>query len=245
MITEFSTGMTETADYLAPGPDGNVWFTEYFHNRIGRITPAGVITEFLLPTGDDDRPYGIAPGPNGRLWFPEDVGNRIGRITTASVTPAALDVDARSVAGSSSNANGVLESGETVQVDPSWRNTLVTASRRRRDRLQSDRPSRADLHPRRHVRRLRHDPRRRRLRLRWRGRRLLSPDGRGRAPQAHWDATFTETLSAGVSRSWTVHVGESFPDVTTSNQFYASIENLFHEGITGGCVGGNYCPTPP
>ena len=34
-----------------------------------------------------------------------------------------MAVDARSVSGSRSNANGVLEPGEIVQVDPSWTNT--------------------------------------------------------------------------------------------------------------------------
>ena len=37
-------------------------------------------------------------------------------------------------------------------------------------------------------------------------------------------------------------MGDSFPDVPTSQQFYAFIENLFHNEITGGCGGGNYCP---
>jgi hypothetical protein len=65
----------------------------------------------------------------------------------------------------------------------------------------------------------------------------------GTRPAAHWDATFTETLSPGsIPRTWTLHVGESFPDVPTSHQFYAQIENLFHNGITGGCAGGGYCP---
>ena len=30
---------------IAKGPDGNLWFTERSRNRIGRITPNGVITE--------------------------------------------------------------------------------------------------------------------------------------------------------------------------------------------------------
>ncbi len=65
----------------------------------------------------------------------------------------------------------------------------------------------------------------------------------GTRPSAHWDATFTEDLSSSsVSRVQTLHVGESFPDVPKSNQFYGFIENLFHNGITGGCAGGNYCP---
>src|SRR5215467_1126053 len=29
---------------IVPGPDGNLWFTETSANRIGKITPAGVIT---------------------------------------------------------------------------------------------------------------------------------------------------------------------------------------------------------
>ncbi len=31
---------------IAAGPDGNVWFTEGVGNKIGRITPAGDVTEF-------------------------------------------------------------------------------------------------------------------------------------------------------------------------------------------------------
>jgi S-layer homology domain len=65
----------------------------------------------------------------------------------------------------------------------------------------------------------------------------------GARPSAHWDATFKETFSPGnATKVWTLHVGESFPDVPTSQQFYKFIENLFHHGVTGGCGGGNYCP---
>ena len=46
--------------------------------------------------------------------------------------------------------------------------------------------------------------------------------------------------SGDVVRTWTLHVGESFPDVPASHQFYAQIENLFHNGITGGCVGARF-----
>ncbi len=34
------------------GTDGNLWFTEADANQIGRITPAGVITEFPVPTAN-------------------------------------------------------------------------------------------------------------------------------------------------------------------------------------------------
>ena len=61
------------------GPDGNLWFTEDAGNNIGRITPAGEITEFPLPTPGSG-PAGITVGPDGNLWFTEQIGNKIGRI---------------------------------------------------------------------------------------------------------------------------------------------------------------------
>ena len=67
---------------IVAGPDGNLWFTESSGNRIGRITPAGVITEFPVPTAASE-PFGIAAGPDGNLWFTERAGNQIGRITPA------------------------------------------------------------------------------------------------------------------------------------------------------------------
>ncbi len=67
----------------------------------------------------------------------------------------------------------------------------------------------------------------------------------GARPLGHFDATFDEALSTGVAKTWTLHVGESFPDVPASNQFYGFIENIFHNGITGGCGLGNYCPASP
>jgi cysteine-rich repeat protein len=64
-------------------------------------------------------------------------------------------------------------------------------------------------------------------------------------PAQHWDAMLTEVLSNTGYHGWTLHVGESFPDAPNSLNFYPFIENLFHNGITGGCGGGNYCPTNP
>jgi hypothetical protein len=66
------------------GPDGALWFTEATGNQIGRITVAGTITEFPLPTAGS-QPKGIAAGPDGNLWFTELAGNHIGRITTPGI----------------------------------------------------------------------------------------------------------------------------------------------------------------
>ena len=72
---------------ITAGPDGNVWFTEcnINGNAIGRITPAGDITEFRRQTGG----FGyytlrIFAGLDGNLWFTAMPGS-IGRISTSGV----------------------------------------------------------------------------------------------------------------------------------------------------------------
>src|SRR5262245_21668812 len=83
--TEFPIPDTTTArpEGITRGPDGNLWFTESIADRIGRITPAGVVTQFSLPFLS--QPAEITAGPDGNLWFTETGSSRIGRITTAGV----------------------------------------------------------------------------------------------------------------------------------------------------------------
>ena len=72
------------------GPDGNLWFTEFNGNRIGRATPAGSITEYSLQTPSSE-PWVIVAGPDSALWFAQYGGSAIGRITTTgSVTEYTL-----------------------------------------------------------------------------------------------------------------------------------------------------------
>lgn len=52
---------------LALGPDKNVWFVENGGDKLGRITPAGAISEFVLPSAIS--PVGIAKGKGNLLWF--------------------------------------------------------------------------------------------------------------------------------------------------------------------------------
>src|SRR5262245_24955851 len=66
---------------IVDGPDGNLWFTEANTDKIGRITPSGVVTEFPIPTPGSS-PLGIAVGPDGNLWFTEVNAFQVGRITT-------------------------------------------------------------------------------------------------------------------------------------------------------------------
>ena len=59
-----------------------LWFTDFGARAIGRITTAGGITEYPLPTAAG-LPSGIAAGSDGSLWFTERYTAKIGRITTA------------------------------------------------------------------------------------------------------------------------------------------------------------------
>jgi streptogramin lyase len=70
---------------ITRGPDGNMWFTDALAGKIGRITPAGVITEFSAGLTPGGQPTEFTAGPDGNLWFTEQFPDRIGRITTAGV----------------------------------------------------------------------------------------------------------------------------------------------------------------
>src|SRR5262249_25184565 len=64
---------------IATGPDGALWFTESssVSTKIGRITTAGVFTEFPAPTNN---PFDITAGPDEAMWFTVQNGNKIGRL---------------------------------------------------------------------------------------------------------------------------------------------------------------------
>ena len=65
-------------------------------------------------------------------------------------------------------------------------------------------------------------------------------------PSVHWDASVLESLAPdtlGQQKTWGLHVGRSFTDVTLANPFYRFIEILLHNGVTGGCTTTTYCPS--
>ena len=67
---------------ITTGPDGALWFTENNASKIGRMTPAGVMTEYVMPAGSRGPEHIVKA--HGALWFAAD-SNQIGRITTAGV----------------------------------------------------------------------------------------------------------------------------------------------------------------
>lgn len=92
---------TNTSGFTSPGhpsditlgSDGNVWFAATLtpQNAIGRITPAGVVTEFPadgLPghLHAGSVPSSLTLGPDGNIWFADNTSpDSIGKITPAGV----------------------------------------------------------------------------------------------------------------------------------------------------------------
>jgi hypothetical protein len=165
---------------------------------------------------------------------PSGLDNAVVLLLTVPRTPVSLVVDAA--------GNGVLEPDETAVVTPGWRNSGASAAAVTGDASNFTGPAgpsytlqdavadygsiaagdTADC---------------------------LTATGdcyaveiSGARPQTHWDATLEETISSGVTKTWRLHVGESFADVPTSHPFYRFVETILHNGVTGGCGGADYCP---
>ncbi|MDQ5913717.1 MAG: virginiamycin lyase, partial [Patescibacteria group bacterium] len=88
---EFYTPPSETTGVpsMALGPDGNMWFVKLNQDKIGKVTPEGMITEYELTPGDG--PLSIAAGPDGNMWFTaysqSSFSKKIGKITmSGSIT---------------------------------------------------------------------------------------------------------------------------------------------------------------
>jgi streptogramin lyase len=90
VVTEF-TVPTRAAGLggIAPGPDGNLWFTENVVNKVGRVTTSGHFNEFSLPPCqgflNSCYPQGIVAGPDGNLWVTSSSFDKFWRVTTSGV----------------------------------------------------------------------------------------------------------------------------------------------------------------
>ncbi len=73
----------DQATSMVLGPGGNAWITMR-SNAIGKVTAAGAVTKYAMPTPNSS-PFDIAAGLDGNLWFTEFDGNKIGRITPQGV----------------------------------------------------------------------------------------------------------------------------------------------------------------
>jgi streptogramin lyase len=115
---------------ITRGPDGNLWFAEL--HAIGRITPAGVVTEFTQGLSSASEPTEITVGPDGNLWFTEEQTDKIGRISVAgaitefSTGNAAGGIVNGIAAGADGNLWFTVQSGAIGRITPAGAVTLFT-----------------------------------------------------------------------------------------------------------------------
>ena len=233
--------------------DGLVNDTAYVSGApVANLVPEEALALFI---GED--PHG-----SWTLTISDDAGGDAGTLNSWSleivtctcahaVADRPLRVDEHASSGAS-NLNGVFETGETVRVEPSWYNPGVYPFSLKGVLVVFDGPpgptytvvdpfsDYATITP---------------------GSAVNCNDATGDCydlqlsggrPAPHWDARIQEAVGENSLRQaptateavddWTLHVGESFPDVPPGNLFYAFIENIFHNGVTGGCAAPNYCP---
>ena len=159
------------------------------------------------------------------------------------LVPQRVFVDTDEVAGTSSDHNGVLEPGETVLVSPQWMNVSgASVSVSGKAVSFTGPPFNAYL--------LDHDaadygemPAGSSVDCFSESQECYVVTVRGTRPSLHWDTSLQENLSTNGGKTWTIHVGRSFVDVSSYQPFYRKIETVLHAGITSGCGGQYYCPS--
>ena len=80
---------------LAADPEGNIWFVDPgVDDKIGRITPAGDVTVYIIP-GFGSLSGGITAGPDGNIWYTKEfAGGIIGRLSpTGEFTEFVINMD--------------------------------------------------------------------------------------------------------------------------------------------------------
>jgi virginiamycin B lyase len=79
-VTPYTAGLTGQPIAIVAGPDGNLYFGET-NSVIGRITTAGVITEFPFPATEGSFPViSLTVGADKNIWFSNNVHSQIGKL---------------------------------------------------------------------------------------------------------------------------------------------------------------------
>ena len=81
-FTEFKTPTSNSfPGDITTGSDGNMWFTEQAVDKFARITPQGVITEFIGVSS----PTSITAGPDGNIWIASAFVPQIARVSPNTI----------------------------------------------------------------------------------------------------------------------------------------------------------------
>ncbi|HEX7738719.1 MAG TPA: hypothetical protein VF426_03625 [Marmoricola sp.] len=103
---------------ITTAPNGDMWFVEQDKNKVGRITPKGVFTEYTLPaqTSDGSRVMDLDVAADGRVWVVWDEGWQ-----AISFTPAAPN-------SASNYSLGSSPYGESVRLGANGKTPWITMS---------------------------------------------------------------------------------------------------------------------
>ena len=246
-----ATGTTLTATLPAGATLGSATASQGSCSGTGPVTCAlgtlvmnGVATVTLQLTPTQTGTITTAASVSSAQPDPASSDNTVSvQTTVVAFGPTALAVDTIAYSQGSSNLNGVFEPGEIVVVAPTWKNytaagTAVTSTghfftgNAVTQYLYYHNGADYGTVPA--------------------GTAVSCADatsncyamyiGVPASRPVHFDATFVETLSTGTSKTWTLHVGNSFADVPPTRWAYSYIETMLHKNITAGCGNGNYCP---
>jgi virginiamycin B lyase len=79
-VSDYTAGFTGDPISIVAGPDGNLYFGETTP-AVGRITPAGVVTEYKFPATEGTFPIlSITVGPDGNIWFANNSHAQVGML---------------------------------------------------------------------------------------------------------------------------------------------------------------------
>ena len=215
-------------------------------------TYAWTVTNGALTLGQGTSQVTFTAGASGKVSLSVTETSAAGcasapagtEVPIGGASPAGLLEDAHAAAGTFSNVNKILEPGETVLVNASWRNegaspltltgtaSIFAGPGGATYSLLDAAAGYGTIAPGATADSYSAGGPSYRLFV-------SNPPSR---PAAHWDATFLETLSSGEQKTWRLHVGSSFTDVPTSDVSYPFVETIFHRGITVGYGPGIYAP---
>ncbi len=114
-VTEYVLPAGTQPTQIGAGPDGDLWFTDYQHNEIGRITPGGQVGLFATAKQNYNGFGNIITGPDGRIWFTLQSPAAVAAFSPFVPTPSPADLSALSVKSTSpSGGIHVLISGYNI-----------------------------------------------------------------------------------------------------------------------------------
>jgi streptogramin lyase len=113
-----------SADTIAAGPGGDIWFTEQGSDAIGVMATSGVLLhKFTVPDpSSKPAPLGITEGPDQSMWFTENAANQVASISaqgkvTLYALPTAADGPESIVYGPDGNLWFTEDTG-VASIDP-------------------------------------------------------------------------------------------------------------------------------